>query len=668
MNEVTKFLYQQLYKKSLHDFVKDFWNTCDPSKFIDGKLIKYYCELFEYYCIPWTGQKCSNKKIKKSENVIDIRGKNHNICLNVPPRHTKSMIFNVFGPVWLWLSYPIKAVSVSHTGNLASRMNSKRYDIINSDKFKYIFGDDIQLVTNTKSALYDNRGGELYSMNRDAFTGYGGDIIINDDLTNAEAARKDKTEMDNAWSYYKNTMPSRINNIHKYLIMNIQQRLAPNDITGHILNEPNIRKMYDFIIMPAVFDKETKYVCPMSGDILTWKKGEGLWEERFGDYESLRFQNTESVFDTQYLQKPTASDSIIIHKEWIEGVDGNECPGIEDADMIYASHDFPVKDKDSSDFLGSILAYKKDETLYIEECLEKRMDFVKSVHYVKQLDSFYPGIIQIIEDKANGSPILQQLQDEVPGMQAYQPGTNSKTQRLESASLYMVSKNVKFVRTEFDTINNRWRYSEGIQKLIDRLEEFPFVEHDDIIDAFDQCVNFVFMDRRYSVYGRSISSENIIDTNNVKINDYEYFLNKEGDLWKICKIGVVYGENSNMYVMDEISFKSSIENAAVNMKQFLKNKKMVIDCSFTDSLYGKNMNGIYVERYEPGDFDKEVTQLNMGLAKKRILIDYRCHQVKSDLENFKFAKSKDENVKYTTEKDGFISCIRMASKYFSIII
>ena len=83
------------------------------------------------------------------------------------------MIFNVFGPVWLWLSYPIKAVSVSHTGNLASRMNSKRYDIINSDKFKYIFGDDIQLVTNTKSALYDNRGGELYSMNRVAFTGYG---------------------------------------------------------------------------------------------------------------------------------------------------------------------------------------------------------------------------------------------------------------------------------------------------------------------------------------------------------------------------------------------------------------------------------------------------------------------------------------------------------------
>ena len=118
-------------------------------------------------------------------DVIDVRQDKHNICIAVPPRHTKSMIFNVFGPVWLWINHPIKAVSISHTGQLATQMNSKRYAIINSEKFRELFSD-IVLVTNSASFLKDDRGGELYSLNRNAFTGYGGDVIINDDLNTAD--------------------------------------------------------------------------------------------------------------------------------------------------------------------------------------------------------------------------------------------------------------------------------------------------------------------------------------------------------------------------------------------------------------------------------------------------------------------------------------------------
>ena len=255
MDELDRLLYRELYRKSLYEFVKAFWNTCDPSKFVDGKLIKYYCEVFQYFCRKWIGYDETSIILpdkKDDEIIVDIRQGKQNLCLNVPPRHTKSMIFNVFGPVWLWLSAPIKAVSISHTGGLAGEMNSKRYSIINSEKFKFFFSD-IFLVSNTGSYLKDIRGGELRSLNKNAFTGYGGDVIINDDLTNAETARKDMAEMENAWSYYKNTMPSRINDINKCIIMNIQQRLAPNDITGHILSEENLASTYTFVIMPAYF-------------------------------------------------------------------------------------------------------------------------------------------------------------------------------------------------------------------------------------------------------------------------------------------------------------------------------------------------------------------------------------------------------------------------------
>ena len=200
MTELQKMLYRQLYRKSFYDFVKDFWNTADPSKFVDGKVIKIYCEIGQYMCKDWVGYDAIDIKVpaKTEDNeIIDVRQGKHNLCLMVPPRHTKSMIFNVFLPVWLWLSHPIKAVSISHTGGLAGQMNSKRYAIINSAKFQELF-TDIYLLTNTAGFLKDSRGGELYSLNRNAFTGYGGDVIINDDLTNAETARKDQAEMENA--------------------------------------------------------------------------------------------------------------------------------------------------------------------------------------------------------------------------------------------------------------------------------------------------------------------------------------------------------------------------------------------------------------------------------------------------------------------------------------
>lgn len=670
MTELQRMLYRELYRKSFYEFVKAFWHTADPSKFIDGKLIQAYCEIFQYMCKEWVGYKEIDIDVPKASDeidVIDVRENKHNLCIMVPPRHSKSIIFNVFGPVWLWLSHPIKAVSISHTGALAGQMNSKRYAIINSEEFKYFFSD-ITIKVNSSTFLKDARGGELYSLNRNAFTGYGGDVIVNDDLTNAETARKDQTEMANAWAYYQNTMPSRINDINKCIIMNIQQRLAPNDIAGHIMNDARLASTYTFVTLQAIFEKETYVVCPISGEILHWKKGEPLWPERFGDYATLRLEVGEAIFETQYQQKPIASDRTVIKPEMIIEKSLAEVPDIDNADIVYASHDFPVKDKDTSDYLGSALAYRVGSTLYLVDSLEKRMAFVKSVEYVKQLDDVYPGIIQVIEDKANGSPILQQLQDEVAGMQAYQPGTASKMQRLESASLYMMSKNVVFVKSEFNEQTKTYQLSNNLERLKQRLMQFPFVEHDDIVDAFSMLVLFVFMDKRYMVYGRAFDEKNIVNALARPADYTTIFFNREGDIWKICEISVEYSSETKLIVRKEHRFKGSVEDGIKALKKFAPNKTVFIDCSASPSLQGMNASNIDIEKYNIEDFDKSVAELNLAFSKKSVLIDERCVLTKSDIESFKFAKSKDDTVRYSTTKDGFIACLRIALKYFGGII
>lgn len=668
MNTLQKVLRRELYRRSFYDFVKAYWHVADtPYKYTDGKVVQFFCETFQYFCRKWVGYTPIEINVpQKSDkvDVIDVRESKQNLNINIPPRHSKSMIFNVLGPTWLWIFFPITAVTVSHNTSLAGDANSKRARLIHSDEFQELYGNDIHLVSESRGACKTEEGGDLRSQARESFTGFGADIIVNDDLTNAETARRDQAEMFSAWSYFQNTMPSRVNDIDKCLIMNIQQRLAPNDITGHILENPKLAARYTHIVIPAIFEKDTYLVCPISGTIFFFKKGDPLWPERFGDYSSVRDQVGEAVFQTQYLQKPIASDKTVVKPEMIREEDKTEVPSIDDADMVYASHDFPVKDKDTSDFLGSILAYKVGSTLYIIDSLEKKMAYTASVSYVRQLDTHYPGIIQVIEDKANGSPILQQLQDEVPGMQAFQPGTNSKMQRLESASLYMTSGNIVFVKTRFDKLTQTWSLTESLQNLKTRLLNFPFVEHDDIVDAFSQLVLFVFMDRRYMVYGRAFNDMNVTDTSTLNLEYSTVFFNKEGDVWKAIRCKIKYGAESILYVTNETRYKADAEEGLRKLKEFAPDKNVFIDCSATEALRGVYSQKISVERYEDDDFDKSVLALNLAFSKKHIIIDKNCKLVKADIENFKFSKSKDENVKYATKKDGYLACLRIALKYF----
>lgn len=669
MTELERLLYRALYKKSFYEFYKGFWKESDPSAYTDGAIIQFFCEVFQFMCRRWVGYVKPNvdtTTFNAGADIIDIRDSDKDrLCLNMPPRHSKSKIFNVMGPAWLWSQYPIKAVSISHTFDLAKTMNEGRWAIINSPKFKELY--NINTIANTKDSIIDDRGGQLYSQNRNALTGYGGDMIINDDLTNAMTAYKDMTEMQNAWDYYQNTMPSRINDVNKSVIFNIQQRLGINDITGHILKEKDLRNRYIFISLPARFSKETYLVCPISGRVIHYNKGDGLWSERFKDYRQIEAEVGESVFRTQYLQEPRATDQAIINESMIIVKNQTEVPTIEQADMIYASHDFPVKDKETSDYLGSTLAYKVDNVLYIVDSLEKHMNFPSSINYVEALDRMYPSIVQIIEDKANGSPILQQLQGKLAGLQAYNPATASKSMRLESASVYM--GNVVFVANQFDKLTQEWQLSGNLNKLILRLYEFPMVEHDDIVDAFSMLVNFVFLDKKYSVYARAFDAKNVIDYNSDLDSLYgAIFVNKEGDMWKLCNIKIKYGLESKIIVVKEASFRASMEEGIQKCFEFEPSAKVFIDCSPTQELAGKYQDKKTFVGCNIEDFDLSVGNTNLAFSKKRVLVCRNCRAVKADIENFKFAKLKTEEVKYLTDKDGYVACIRSAIKYFGNIV
>ena len=667
LSELERLLYRELFKKDAYSFCCEFWEEIDSHKMKKSNMIKFFCEVFQYECRYWVDYKSPDvilPKVGKDEELIDVREDKHLLSISCPPRHGKSNLFNILLPCWLFINEPIKVASVSHTQGLAGTMNAKRQRLLNSDKFKFFF-PEIQLIQNTTYSLKDTRSGEMYSVPKNSITGFGADVLLIDDLTNVSTAIRDAKEMESSWSTYVETLPSRVNDPMKHVIINIMQRIAVNDIVGRIQKDAKMSSSYTFVTLPAQFKQTTYLICPISGDVIKYNKGDYLFPEQFGNYETIKSRITEHTWKAQYLQEPENSDLTVIKNNMIIEKPLNEVPSIDNADIIYASHDFPVKDKDTSDYLGSLLAYRIGGNLYLVDCLEKRLAFTKSIDYVKSLDDNYPGIIQVIEDKANGAPILQALQDIVPGMQAFNPGANSKMQRLESASLYM--NNIIFIKSKQNE-NKEYILSESMQNLKDRLLTFPFVEHDDIVDAFSMMALFVFIDKRYMVYGRAFNENNVLDLS-TKIYDYStIFFNKEGDVWKMCEIIIDYSNETKLLINREKRFKGSIEEGLSALKGFAPKKTMFIDCSATPALNGTYRKNIIIERYEIEDFDKSVTQLNLAFDKNLVLIDKECKLIKSDIESFKFSKTKDDTVKYATTKDGFVACLRIALKYFGGIV
>ena len=139
-------------------------------------------------------------------------------------------------------------------------------------------------------------------------------------------------------------------------------------------------------------------------------------------------------------------------------------------------------------------------------------------------------------------------------------------------------------------------------------------------------------------------------------------------MWKILDIAIKYGEETKLIVKRECRFKETVEEGLKKLKEFAPEHSLFIDCSAAEGLRGMFTNNITVERYEISDFDQSVTQTNLAFSKKGILLDKNCVLTKSDISNFKFSKSKDNTVKYMTEKDGFVSCIRVALLYYGGII
>lgn len=650
------------------------WDSYETAPYSDCWLVEWQSECFMYsvkHFLPhfivddWiTDEQYENIK-RETGGICPVRDKLfqgqhvHNHDWNMPPRHMKSSIMNVCGPVWFATNTPRTAVSVSHTASLSGEMNKKRQKLLESEKYKYYFSNsDVKLRLKQSSGTFIEllSGAMLYSTCMVSFTGKGADLILADDLISADNAAKDKQVLKNALTFFQGTLPTRLNSKNTGVIWHIQQRLAPGDISGNILSSSDLSKVYSHTELQAISDKNVTYIYPCSGKVKEIKVGDRLWESRFGNYDGIKLETGPAIFDTQYQQNARASDSTIIKEEYIHYIEDSDIEQFKNtAEMHYASHDCPVKESESSDFHGYCEGYGRGSQLIITDGWEQHLGYIKEKQLLTSLNNLDPAISQIIEDKANGAALLQDLKNDVPGMIAFKPGTDSKSQRLQLASVYVNSGAVLFAK------NDR------VQELIQKLLKFPFLIHDDIVDAFSQLVLYHFTQQKAGVYTNCFTYQNIIeDIDNSKVQNSEciFAASLNGTIIKVCQI---YLKDGNFIIHNEWQFRGidRFEQFYINE---LKQVPIFLDASYENSLYNIiNNSNIIIRKFNDKDRDKSVQLLKIGYYKKKILVEKHCVQTANDISKLRNVQTTQQIIRGTevieTFDEGFSGCVRAAVTY-----
>ena len=291
-------------EESLYEFLRQAWKYIDPSPWKDGWPIEAVAEHLQA--------------------VID--GEIRRLIINIPPRMGKSSITSVALPAWCWIQRRISPTSgpqtaflhASYANQLSLRDSVKCRRLIESGWYQKMFGDRFKLTSdqNTKSRFSNDKGGErLITSIGAAVTGEGGSIIVVDDPNAANEAFSEAT-IEATKDWWDGTMSTRLNDPKTGAYIIIQQRLAEDDLTGHILSKES--DQWTHLCLPMRYEPERSYITPIGWKDPRAVPNELMWPERFGEDEVKALERSLGPFASagQLQQRPEPAGGGVIKRDW----------------------------------------------------------------------------------------------------------------------------------------------------------------------------------------------------------------------------------------------------------------------------------------------------------------------------------------------------------------
>jgi predicted phage terminase large subunit-like protein len=327
-------LEKEACERSLAEFVRRAWSILEPgAKYVHGWHIDFLCQHLE--------------AITAGER---IGGKLYNRLLaNVPPGMMKSMLVSVFWPAWEWgpKNMPwLRIIAASHNIDLAERDNIRMRRLITSDWYRALWGDRVILTgdQNQRKKFETTAGGWRHACAAGSITGTRGDRVIIDDPHSVDGANSDATR-NSVGVWFREAVPTRLNNPRKSAIVVIMQRLHEADVSGIILDGDF---GYDHVMLPMRFDPDRAHPTKLGLMDPRTERGELLFPERFPEHTVARDERVLGPYAVagQFQQTPTPRGGGIIQDAWWGLWTPDEYPPM---DFIVASIDTAYTEKQEND-------------------------------------------------------------------------------------------------------------------------------------------------------------------------------------------------------------------------------------------------------------------------------------------------------------------------------
>lgn len=244
------------------------------------------------------------------------RGEIKRLVINVPPGFMKSLLCNVFWPLWEWSAGgqpSARYVTFSYGAHLTVRDNAKFRDLAQSRAFHELWGHVVNLKKNGEIKPENDKTGWKFASSVGGIgTGERGTRIIADDLHNVKQAESDAVRSE-VVRWVKEGMSNRLNDMRSDVIVGIGQRVHEDDASNAMLEDDD----YVHVMMPMEFDSGRKCVTLVWEDPRT-EDGELAWPERFPADVVAKIKRTLGpyAYSSQYQQAPSPRGGGILKREW----------------------------------------------------------------------------------------------------------------------------------------------------------------------------------------------------------------------------------------------------------------------------------------------------------------------------------------------------------------
>lgn len=405
------------------------------------------------------------------------------IIVELPPQHGKSTYITETFPAYYLGKNPNKLVMVvSYSEELYKKFGRK-----NREKFKQYSNELFSLNLSPDTASVSEWGieghiGQLYSTSiLGGATGRGSNLLIIDDPVKNRTEAESKTIRDKIYAEWQDTFYSRLSADGSVII--IMTRWHEDDLAGRLIREN--RLPWIEIKIPAIAEE---------GDLLGRQVGEALAPEIGKDEEWA--EQTKSVSGSRgwaslYQQRPTPAGGDIFKRSWAKyyvptiemkvklglGDDVKVIP--DDLDIQVQSWDCAFKDKATSDNVAGHVWARKEADFYLLDRYNEKTGIVETMRAIHSLTDRWPDAkAKLVEDKANGTAVIEMLRKHISGMVPVNP-KGGKEVRAYAVAPFWEAGNVYLPHP-------LWK--PWVDEILDEIESFPNADHDDDVDAMTQAL------------------------------------------------------------------------------------------------------------------------------------------------------------------------------------